>query len=286
MKILFTGKPPDWVTKQLESSGHKVISVAADAYVDEAKFCKGIKGIDIYVSGGIETCTAKVIEASDALKLIIFLGVDYKAYIDEAAAAKSNIPIRNTPGANARAVSELTFLLILMSARKAAQMLSDTQHKEWKPQTGSELKGKTLGLVGSGTIAQQVANIGLGFGMTVLYWSRSGAKKGMTGQYQELDSVLAQRDILSLHVSSEAGVIIDKAALDKMQPHAILINTSPAKLVDADALYTALKNDRLSAAAFDSFYTEGKDAWACGEAKLFELGAGRFFITPHAGWRT
>ncbi len=286
MKVLITGVCPDWVMKQLEILGHKVVAVAGDAYVDEAKFCESIKGVDVYVVGGLEKCTANVIQASDTLKAIIFLGVDYKAYIDVVAAAEKNIPIFNTPGANARAVAELAFLLILLSARKATRMLSDAQHKTWESQTGFELQGKTLGLLGSGPIAQQTSRIGLGFGMNVFYWSRSGARQSMAGQYRELDVVFSESDILSLHLPFAVGTFIDKTALDKMQPHTVLINTCPAKLVDADALYSALRNNKLCAAAFDPFYTEGKGAWACAEAKLFELGNEKFFITPHAGWRT
>ena len=143
-----------------------------------------------------------------------------------------------------------------------------------------------MGLLGSGFIAQCVASIGLSLGMNVLYWSRSGHKQGMAGQYQELDVVLSRSDVVSLHVPSQAGTIIDKTALDKMKRHTVLINTASSKLVDANALYVALESNKLCAAAFDSFYTEGSDAWTCAEAKLFELGPEKFFITPHAGWRT
>jgi glycerate dehydrogenase len=123
-------------------------------------------------------------------------------------------------------------------------------------------------------------------GMRIVYWSRSGEKPQMRGEYQSLDAVLAAADILSLHVPQEAGLLLDKAALAKMKKHAVLVNTAPASLVDPDALYEALKQNNLGAAAFDSFYTEGKEAWSCKEARLLSLGSDRFFITLHSGWRT
>ncbi len=286
MKILFTGGVPDWATEKLKNEGYEVISVPADAYVKEDDFCKGIQDVDVYVSGGLETCSKAVIEAANKLKAIIFLGVDYINYIDAQAANENNIPIYNTPGANARAVAELTLFLMLSAARKAATMLDNVQNKNWKAETGFELQGKTLGLIGSGAIAQNVAEIANGFGMKVLYWSRSGEKNNMNGQYIDLDSVFSQSDIISLHVPKVAGTIIDEKALTQMKKDIIIVNTSPAVLFDADALHKFLSNDSNSCAAFDCFYAEGEDAWKCPEVKLLELPNDRFFITPHAAWRT
>ena len=286
MKVLFTGPLPDWAKNGTEALGHTVESVAADTYVDEKAFCKGIQGIDVYVSGGMEKCTQAVIASADKLKAIIFLGVDFKNYIDEAAAINRGIPIFNTPGANARAVAELTALLMLAAARKAAPMLVSAANKISKNETGTELHGKTLGILGAGHIARMVANIAAGFGMKVLYNNHTGPKPEMPAVHEGLDQVLAQSDFLSLHIPKDAGEVLSAASLAKLKRGAILINTSPARLVNADALYAALTNGQLRAAAFDSFYTEGSGAWSCPEARLFSLGPDKFFITPHAGWRT
>jgi phosphoglycerate dehydrogenase-like enzyme len=286
MKILVTGILPPWALKELTRTGAEVVNVPADVYVDEAKFCEGIKGFDVYISGGIESCTAKVINSSDVLKKIIFLGVDYKVYIDADAAAKKGIVIYNTPGANSRAVAELTIMLMLMAARKAAKMLEDFGKKEWKNQTGTELKGKRLGLIGSGPIAQQVSIIARGLGMRVSYWSRSGAKEEMKGRYSELQNLLSKSDILSLHIPKSAGLFLNAEAINKLKKGAILVNTSSAELVDPASLHAALSSGRLACAAFDSFYAEGAKVWESPQRNLFELGADRFFITPHAGWRT
>ena len=78
MKILATGGAPEWVAEELKSKGHELTTVAADAYVDEQKFIDGVQGFDVYISGGLETCTKAVIESTDQLKAIGFLGVDPK----------------------------------------------------------------------------------------------------------------------------------------------------------------------------------------------------------------
>ncbi len=286
MKVLITGGAPEWFEKELKDNGHEPISVPAPTYVHEQDFIKGIKDIDVYISGGIETCTANVINGSNKLKAIIFLGVDYKNYIDETAAQARGVPIFNTPGANARAVAELTLFLILAAARNSAKMLTDISQNKWKNQTGFELLGKTIGIVGSGPIAQHVASITQAMGMTALYWSRSGEKDGMIGEFKSLNEVIQTSDIVTLHVPKESGEIINKDALENMKPSSILINTSPASLVDADALADCLKNNKIATCAFDCFYAEGDEAWNCSESKLLSLGNDRFIQTPHAGWRT
>jgi len=286
MRVLITGVLPTWVRQKLEEAGHAATCVPADAYVDEAKFCEGIKGFDVYISGGIESCTAKVINSADVLKTIIFLGVDYKAYIDADEAAKKGIAIHNTPGANARAVAELAAMLMLMASRKAAKMLEDFGRKEWKNQTGTELKGKRLGLIGSGPIAREVAIIAKGFGMKVSYWSRSGAKDEMKGRFSELKNVISKSDILSPHIPKAAGLFLDALSIQKLKKGAILINTCSSELVDPYALYEALGKGALACAAFDSFYAEGPKAWESSHKILFDLGSDRFFVTPQAGWRT
>lgn len=286
MKILATGPAPEWVEHQLNSAGHEFVSVPADLYIDEAKFVENIKEYDVYISGGLETCTSNVINAATKLKAIVFLGVDPKNYIDLDAAKKNNVPVFTTPGANARAVAELAIFLTLSAARKTAKMLENIQNHIWKNETGFELENKTLGLIGSGPIAQNVAKIANGFDMNVIYWTRSGEKENMNGQYSELDHVLKHSDIISLHVPKDAGEILNEDTFKTLKDNAILINTSPASLVNMDALHYAITSNKVSCSAFDCFYTEGQDAFTSKAAKLLDLGTDRFFISPHAGWRT
>lgn len=284
MRILFTGRVPERTVKKLEDTGHQVLVVSSRAYVDEKDFIRGIQDIDIYVSGGLEICTKAVIESANSLKAIIFLGVDYKNYIDADAAKANNIQIFNMPGANAQAVAEFTFLLMLLAIRNAASAVDDITKNIWKAQKGTELKGKTLGILGAGNIAQEVSNIAQGFGMKVIYWTRSGSKQTMQGDFRPLDVLYKDSDIISLHIPKDAGEVIDKTALECFQKHAILVNTSPAILVNANDLYEVLKNEDIASAAFDCFYAEGEKAFSCSESKLLSLPKNRFILTPHTAW--
>jgi phosphoglycerate dehydrogenase-like enzyme len=286
MRILVTGGMPHSMGVKYREKGHDVVTVSADAYIDEKKFIDGIQGFDIYISGGLETCTKSVIESTNQLKAIGFLGVDPKNYIDLDTAKERNIPVHTTPGANARAVAELSILLILNAVRKAVQMFESIGNNVWQNNTGFELQNKTIGLIGSGPIAQNVSKIAQGFGMKVLYWSRSGAKDSMNGDYVTLQNLFESSDIISLHVPKDAGVILDKAAFEKIKKGAVVINTAPATLVDFSSLYDALSSEHIASAAFDCFYSEGEKAFTCEESKLLDLGSDRFFISPHAGWRT
>jgi D-3-phosphoglycerate dehydrogenase len=286
MRILITGFAPEWVIKELQTKGYYIVVAAADTYADDAKFCEDIKGFEFYISGGIEKCPASVIEAADKLKMIGFLGTDASNYVDLVAAKKKGVSVVTTPGANARAVAELTVMLMLLASRRANKMLVDMSRRVWQNQTGFELMGKTLGLIGAGPIAQYVAIIANGLGMKVMYWTRSGPKADMTGSYKEIDAILNQSDIISIHVPSTAGVILDSVAFGKLKHGTIIVNTCPAKLVDADALYNGLRTGIVSCSAFDGFFIEGNEAWNSDQSRFFELGEDRFFVTPHSGWRT
>lgn len=286
MKILLTIQAPSWFLDKLKASGHEIISITEGEYLDEKAFCAGIRDIDVYIAGGQVKCTSRVIDSAGKLKAIIFPGVDYKPYIDVDAATQKKIPILNTPGVNSQATAEMTFLLILLAARKGAKMILQMQNKHWKLESGFQLKGKTLGIIGSGKVAQIVAEIANGFSMRTRYWTRSGEKQEMLGEYTDLRDLLKESNVLSLHVPQEAGTLIGKSEFALMPSGTILINTSPASLVDCDALYQALDEGKIKCAAFDPFYSERASAWTCPESKLFNLGPEKFIQLPHAAWLT
>lgn len=286
MKVLITGPVPIWVTKKLESNNFTVDICTSSELVNEEKFINIISKYDIYISGGLETCSKAVIEAAENLKAIMFLGTDCSIYIDTKTAKEKNIPIFCTPGANANAVAELTILNILMMARKMPLMLKNMDSNIWGNETGTELKGKNLGVIGAGNIAQKVANIATNLGMTVSYWNQSGAKNAMEGDFISIDNLLKKSDIITFHIPEKSGEILTLDRFRKVKNNVIIVNTSPAKLVNADALYSFLKQNHTASAIFDTFYSEGANAWKCPESKLFNLSPHQFNVTPHTGWRT
>jgi glyoxylate reductase len=131
--------------------------------------------------------------------------------------------------------------------------------RTWGPQLllGSDVHGATLGIVGLGRIGQAVARRAAGFGMTVLYWSRSRAEPGIEREFGatfiELDELLARSDFVTLHVSlnDETRHLIDAAALARMKPSAVLVNTARGPVVDQAALAEALRDRTIAAAGLD-----------------------------------
>lgn len=286
MNILITGEAPVWFLKSLTELGHQVTVEPVDAFSAEPDLCAAIAPYDILISGGSERITDTVISTASRLKTIIYLGALDGVGVDTASAAEHGVSVFATPGANARSVAEFSLLLMLMAIRKCAQMFDDLAIGVWQAQTGFELQGRTIGLLGSGNVARELSRLLAGFDVHVLYWGPSGRKAYMYGTFADRDRLIEEADILSLHVPYTGTQLLSSAQLRSMKTGSILINTSPAHLVCPVALREVLEEDHLSVAAFDGFYAENGDTWRCPEAKLFALGADKFFVTPHAAWRT
>ncbi|GLS18009.1 hypothetical protein GCM10007874_10250 [Labrys miyagiensis] len=141
-----------------------------------------------------------------------------------------------------------------------------------------------------GHIGQLVASfLRLGFDAEVNYWSRSskpGFEQTLGIRYVDKADLIAESDLISLHLPQDAGVILHRSEFERMKPGAILINTARSQLVDAEALYWALSSGRLAYAAFDGFYGDGTRQLSSVERSILELGPDRFLTTAHIGWRT
>jgi len=140
---------------------------------------------------------------------------------------------------------------------------------------GVELRGKTLGVIGFGRIGQEVAKIGLGVGMKVIAADKfiekatvtvslfSGASVSEEIVTQEMDSVLAEADFISLHVPAQKEYVIDKAAFSKMKKGSVLVNAARGGVIDEIALVEALESGQLSFAALDTFENEPSLKLSC-----------------------
>ncbi len=193
-------------------------------------------------------------------------GVDH---IDLAAARAAGIVVTNTPGVLTDATADIAITLMLMTTRRAGEgerELRAEQWTGWRPThlLGTSLRGKTLGLVGFGRIAQAMAERArFGFGMDIVYFSR---RPGAQEDEQRLGArfvpslvhLVAQSDVVSLHIpgGAETRNIIDAAIFAHMAPHAILINTARGDVVDEGALIDALEAGRIGGAGLDVFAGE------------------------------
>jgi phosphoglycerate dehydrogenase-like enzyme len=205
--------------------------------------------------------------------------------IDVDAATKHGIAVANMPGANAPSVAEGTVLLMLAALRRLPVLDRATRDgRGWPsdPQLGETVRdigACTVGLVGYGNIAKQVATIVGAMGATVLHTSTRD--DGLPG-WRPLSGLVAVSDVVSLHLPLTADTegLIDRAVIAGMKPGAVLVNTSRGPIVDEDALAEALREGRLAAAGLDVFGVEPVPP----DNPLLELD--NVVLTPHVTWYT
>src|ERR1700730_15196133 len=193
------------------------------------------------------------------LKLIASTG-PRNASIDLAAAAERGIAIAHTGYTSAPTI-ELTWALILASARHISSEAASVRGGGWQHTLGDDLAGKTLGILGLGNVGSGVAKVGLAFGMNVIAWSKNLTSAVATaggGRLVAKEDLLRTADVISIHMvlSARTKGLIGAAELALMKPSARLINTSRGPLVVEAALLDALSNHRIAGAAIDVFDIE------------------------------
>jgi phosphoglycerate dehydrogenase-like enzyme len=198
----------------------------------------------------------EVIEQLPRLKLIASTGAR-NISIDAEAAKERGIPIMNT-GYGSTAAIELTWALILGSARQLRRESDSVRKGGWQTSLGIGLTGKVLGVVGLGNIGSEVARIGLAFGMKVLAWSEnltSQRASSVGASLVEKSELFRQADIVTIHLISSRRTrgLIGAADLGLMKPTAIFVNTSRGEIVDEDALIRVLESKAILGAAVDVF---------------------------------
>ncbi|MBI4268670.1 hypothetical protein HY627_02475 [Candidatus Uhrbacteria bacterium] len=220
----------------------------------EEELVAAITGKVGYILGGIEKVTQKVIDTGDELKAIVFTGIGYKEFIPAWEYAKSKgIAIANTPDTPTHAVAEWA-LAVTLAMNRGIFELGPTGDKKFLTTKG--LEGQRVGIIGLGRIGKHIAEIlSLFRPACISYWSRhSRSEEGVT--YQELDTLLAQSDIVFLCVSKDAGNnFIGAKELARMKQGALLVMFGHEGLVDEEALLKELQNRRIRGAS-DSI---GKD---------------------------
>jgi len=200
-----------------------------------------------------------VIERLPRLKLIASTGAR-NASIDVDAAAERGIVVMHT-GYDSRAAIELTWALILASARHVVSENANLRAGGWQRTLGDLVSGKTLGVLGLGRIGSEVARVGLAFGMNVIAWSQNlTAEKAQAcgARLVSKEELFRDADVLTIHLvlSARTKGLIGAAELRTMKPSARLVNTSRGPIVDEPALIEALRERRIAGAALDVFDVE------------------------------
>jgi len=248
--------------------------------MSEAELLEAVRDVDGLIVGN-DKIDRKIIESARRLKIVARHGVSV-SNVDLKAATENNIIVTYTPAANADAVADFTVGLMISVARHIPKAHASTIRGRWDSREfiGTEIRGKTLGIVGLGTIGTLVARRVKGFDMRVLYYSRTRKRhleRELGVQYVDLKTLLRESDFVTLHVdlTEETRGMIGAEELNLMKKSAYLINTARGPVVDEEALYKALKEKRIAGAAVDVYSKEPPSA----DFPLFELD--NVVTTPH-----
>jgi D-3-phosphoglycerate dehydrogenase len=227
---------------------------------------------------------AEALRLCPGLRHIIFLGTGARSYMNPEELARLGITVHIIKGYGDTAVAEHTIALMWAAARGLAGMDRGMREGQWLRTEGLELTGKTIGLIGFGGIAAEVARIAGGSGMRVLAWNRT-PKQAPGVTFADLETVLAESDVVSLHLllNDETRGFLDATRIAKIKPGAILVNTARAAVVDEAAMIAALYAGALRHAALDVFDTEPLPAGhALTKLANVTLSAHSAFRTPEA----
>ncbi|WP_413526695.1 phosphoglycerate dehydrogenase [Marinilactibacillus psychrotolerans] len=234
---------------------------------------------------GVDTIDKDFLDACPNLKVICKFGVGTDN-IDLEYAAEKNIFIGKTLGTNTNAVAEHVLSLMFMDAKNLFSSTKQVKEGNWIKETGRELKGKTLGIIGFGAIGQRLAKQVSGLGMEVLVYDvieiDEKIKEESKVKEVSYDEILQDSDYLSLHVplNSSTKNLISGNELKKMKSTACLVNSARGGVVNEEALLNALKNSIIRSAMFDVFSQEPPVE----NIELLKLD--QFILTPHTASRT
>ena len=243
--------------RSLESAGYEIMLNPYKRRLKEEEVKDLLTPDVIGMIAGVEPLTRDVLKSAENLSVISRCGIGMDS-VDLSAAKEKNILVTNTPDAPTRAVAELTIGLILDCLRGVPAQDRAIRSNEWVRPMGGLLGARTLGLIGYGRIGKKVAHYAKAFGADIIAYDPMISTADDGTKIASFDDVISEADIISLHIpyTDENKHIIDANTLSKMKQGSILINASRGGLVDEDALYNALQNGPLSAAALDVYEEE------------------------------
>ncbi|MDF1496789.1 MAG: D-glycerate dehydrogenase [Patescibacteria group bacterium] len=292
MKIFVTHKIHESGLKMLKKAGHTVTVYSKDEIIPRAKLLKSVKGCDAVLSLLTDKINDEFFTAAGSkLKIVANFAVGFDN-IDLDSAKKHGIIITNTPSEKVNeSVAEHTFALMLSLARRipeADHFAKRGLYKGWSPTllTGTDMHGKTIGLIGAGRIGSMAARCGVkGFGMKLIYSDlhrNESIEKELGAKKVSQTELLKKADFISLHVPllpSTRHLISDKE-FKLMKPTAYIVNTARGPVIDEKALLRALKTKRIAGAGLDVF--ECEPAIDCDLRDNMELKShDNVILTPH-----
>lgn len=265
-----------FVTRRIPEKGLNMITGRYDVELNpenrrltKEEIIEGVRGKRALLCTLTDVIDRDIIDSGTDLEVISNYAVGYDN-IDVEHATKKGIPVTNTPGVLTDATAELTMGLMLAVARNIPlgdRFVREDRFQGWDPMlmVGSELKGKTLGVIGMGNIGQAVSKIARGFGMNIIYHNKSKVtkiEKELDARFVDVPELLKSSDFVTLHVplTEDTRDMIGRDELEIMKDTAFLINTARGGVVDEDALIEALRDKTIAGAAMDVFANEPRGA--------------------------
>lgn len=285
IKVLITGRLPANIILPLQQRYH--VEMNPEFYpMERQALIAGIRDKQGLLPMINDCINEEVLVAAPHLKMIANFGVGYNN-IDIHAATKRGIMVTNTPGVLTEATAELAFALLLSVSRRIVEgdkMVREGRFKFWAPMLflGTEVTGKTLGIIGMGKIGKAVARRARAFDMKILYNNRKRIdveeENKLQAKYTELKTLLAQSDFISVHVplTEETRHLIGGNELSLLKPSTFLINTSRGPVIDEKVLVEALKTNKIAGAGFDVY--ENEPTLTSGLTELTNV-----ILLPHIG---
>jgi len=244
------------IFERLEKPGDPKVRVNRDPDITPDQYPKLLDGAEIAVVDHTALPT-EIARQCKGLKHVVFLGTGARSYMNPEELAELGIEVHLIKGYDDTAVAECAISLMWEGARGLARMDRGIRAGNWLRDDAMQLTGKTLGLIGFGGIASEVARIALGSGMRVIAWNRT-PKKSSGVEFVELDELLTESDVVSLHLllNDETRGFVSRSCIEAMKPGAILINTARGALVDEQAMIDGLQSGHIRHAGLDVFNIE------------------------------
>ncbi|MET1030498.1 2-hydroxyacid dehydrogenase, partial [Domibacillus tundrae] len=264
-KVYITRKLPEPLVKKVSDLCEVRMWQEAEIPVPRKVLEQEIQEADGLICLLTETIDDSLINKAKNLKIIANMAVGYNN-IDLDSATKRNIMVTNTPGVLTETTADLTFALLMATARRlveASDYLRNGDWTTWSPMqlTGQDIYGATLGIIGLGRIGEALAKRAKGFDMNILYYNRSRKyeqEEKLGINFASLENLLAVSDFVCIMIpyTRETHHLINEEQLSLMKENAVLVNTARGGIVNEDALYHALKTKQIWGAGIDVFEHE------------------------------
>lgn len=282
MKAVFIDANPTLsaVAERLHRPGDPELAINRQPDIVPEQIPAALSGAEIAIIDHTHLPT-DVARACRGLRHVVFLGTGPQSYMNPQELAQIGVEVHIIKGYGDVAVAECAFALMWAAARSFTRMDRGMRAGRWLRTDAMQLTGKTVGLVGFGGIAAEMARLAQGAGMRVLAWNRSRkSHPGVT--FVELDALLAQSDVVSLHLllDEQTRGLISARRIDAMRDGVILVNTARGALVDEAAMIAALRSGKIRHAGLDVYAVEPMPAGH----PLYELD--NVTLSAHSAFRT